>query len=199
MNINVSIVILNWNGWRDTIECLESIYQNNYPNYNVIVVDNDSNDESINKIKEYCNGQIKIESSFFEYNQHNKPIEILEVESNEYILHKDYEECPSLRLILIKNDKNVGFAEGNNIGIKYALNNLYPDYLLLLNNDTVVDKRFLVEMLKVSESDNKIGIVGPKIYFYNEPNRIWFAMGKISWKFCRGLNIGYNEIDTWTI
>ena len=67
---------------------------------------------------------------------------------------------------------------------------------MLLNNDTVVDKDFLFELLKVSESNNKIGIVGPKIYYYNEPNRIWFAKGKISWKFCRGLNMGYNEIDT---
>ncbi len=70
------------------------------------------------------------------------------------------------------------------------------DYILLLNNDTVVDKEFLVEMLKVSESNNEIGIIGPKIYYYDEPNRIWFARGKISWKFCRGQNIGYNEIDT---
>ena len=46
MNLNVSIIIINWNGWQDTIECLESIYQNDYPNYDVIVVDNDSNDES---------------------------------------------------------------------------------------------------------------------------------------------------------
>ena len=89
----------------------------------------------------------------------------------------------------------MGFAEGNNIGIRYALNKLDPDYIMLLNNDTVVDKEFLFEMLEVSESNNEIGIVGPKIYFYNEPNRIWFAKGKISWKFSRGLNIGYNEID----
>jgi GT2 family glycosyltransferase len=107
---------------------------------------------------------------------------------------RDYFEA-SHRLILIKNSENVGYAEGNNIGIKYALNNLNPDYILLLNNDTVVDKHFLVEMLKVAESDDKIGITGPKIYYYDDPNRIWFAGGKISWKFCRGLNIGNNEID----
>ncbi len=64
-----------------------------------------------------------------------------------------------------------------------------------MNNDTVVDKDFLTEMVKISESNDKIGIVGPKIYYYDEPNRIWFAKGKISWNFCRGLNVGYNEID----
>ena len=116
-------------------------------------------------------------------------------------LNEEYINIPNIksssgRLILIKNNENVGFAEGNNIGIKFALNNLNLDYIMLLNNDTVVDKKFLIEMLKISETDQKIGIVGPKIYYYNEPNRIWFAKGKISWKFCRGLNIGYNEIDT---
>jgi len=45
----VSIIILNWNGWEDTIECLESLYQITYPNYDVIVVDNGSEDESVDK------------------------------------------------------------------------------------------------------------------------------------------------------
>lgn len=194
MNPKVSIIILNWNGWQDTIECLESLYQIDYPNYDVIVVDNDSNDESIKKIKEYCNGEIKLESSFFKYNTFNKPIEVLKPGIYDNGSGKDV-ASPLKELILIKNDKNTGFAEGNNIGIRYALENLDPDYVLLLNNDTVVDNEFLVEMLKISESNNKIGIVGPKIYYYDEPDRIWFAIGKISWKFCRGLNIGYNELD----
>ena len=49
----VSIILLNWNGYDDTLEALESLYQINYPNYNVIVVDNHSTNESIEKITEY--------------------------------------------------------------------------------------------------------------------------------------------------
>ena len=82
---NVVIIILNWNGWQDTIECLESLYQNHYSNYDIVVVDNNSNDKSVHKIKEYCNGKIKIESPFFSYNPHNKPIEIVEIEPNENV------------------------------------------------------------------------------------------------------------------
>lgn len=192
---NVAIIILNWNGWQDTIECLESVFQNEYINYNVIVVDNASNDESVIKIKEYCKGEIKIRSQFFKYNPNNKPIDILEIEVIDGLYRKNFVKSSSKQLFLIKNNKNVGFAEGNNIGIRYALNNLNPDYILLLNNDTVVNKNFLFKLLEVSESDEKIGITGPKIYYYDEPNRIWFAKGKISWKFCRGINNGYNEID----
>lgn len=61
----VSIIILNWNGWKDTIECLESLYRIDYPNYDVIVVDNGSQDDSIQKIKEYAKGKIKVNSKFF--------------------------------------------------------------------------------------------------------------------------------------
>lgn len=193
MNPRVSIIILNWNSWRDTVECLESVFQNYYLNYNVVVVDNHSNDESLERIREYCNGKIKFDSPFFKYNPNNKPIDFQETNKD---IETGNDIKSSKKLILIKNDKNDGFAEGNNIGIRYVLDNLDSDYIMLLNNDTVVDKEFLVEMLKVFEKDNKIGIIGPKIYFYDDPNRIWFARGKISWKFCRGLNIGYNEVDT---
>ncbi len=168
----VSIIILNWNGWRDTTECLESLYQITYPNYDVIVVDNGSEDESIEKIKEYCGGKIKVESNFFEYNPSNKPIKIIEYtrEKAEAGGGKEKEIAglsSNKKLILIKNEKNYGFAEGNNIGMRYAMKALSPDYILLLNNDTVVDRRFLDELVKVAESDEKIGIVGPKIYYYD--------------------------------
>ena len=78
---NVVIIILNWNGWQETIECLESLYQLNYSNYEVIVVDNNSTDESIKKITEYCNGEIKINSPFFRYDPSNKPIKVLETDT----------------------------------------------------------------------------------------------------------------------
>ena len=62
MEPNVAIIILNWNGWEDTIECLESLYQINYHNYQIIVVDNGSENISIKKIKDYCLGKSKIKS-----------------------------------------------------------------------------------------------------------------------------------------
>lgn len=189
----VSIIILNWNGWRDTIECLESLYGITYPNYVVVVVDNRSEDESVEKMKEWANGKIEVRSKFYEYNPMNKPIRYVEYDREEVETgkgegkgteenkEKEIEGLPSNRkLIIIKNEKNYGFAEGNNIGMRYALKTLNPDYILLLNNDTVVNKGFLVELIKVAESDEKIGIVGPKIYYYDRPNIIASAGGKIN-------------------
>jgi len=176
----VSIIILNWNGWKDTIECLESLYQISYPNYDVIVVDNGSKNESIQKINEYCKGKIKVESKFFEYSPENKPIKIIEYTREEAEAgggkEKENADLASDRkLIIIKNEKNYGFAEGNNIGMRHALTALKPDYILLLNNDTVVDKEFLGELVKVGESGERIGIVGPKIYYYDDTKRLWGA------------------------
>lgn len=184
----VSIIILNWNGWKDTIECLESLYQINYPNYDVIVVDNASKDESIEKIKEYAKGEIEIKSKFFRFNSRNKPKEVIEYTEEELEFKterpKRYSDIPSnKKLILIKNNQNYGFAEGNNIAIRHALRNLDPKYILLLNNDTVVDKNFLLEMVKPAEKDENIGIVGSKIYYYDykgKNNVLWFAGGKIN-------------------
>ncbi len=97
-------------------------------------------------------------------------------------------------IFLIKNGKNYGFTEGNNIGMRYAIKK-GTDYILLLNNDTVVDPSFLSELVKAAESDLKIGIVGPKIYYYDNPKMIWFAGGKISMWRCNTWHTGKGEID----
>jgi GT2 family glycosyltransferase len=189
----VAIIILNWNGWKDTIECLESVSQINYPNYNIVLVDNNSTDESIKKINDYFKGKIKVGSKFFEYSSKNKPMEFNEYTETEVNSDKDLSDIKPLTLI--KNRINQGFAEGNNIGIKYALKNLDPKYILLLNNDTVVDKNFLNTLVNEGENNLDFGLLGPKIYYYDDPNIIWCIGGKIDWKFGRGLHVGINEYD----
>src|SRR5690349_12247575 len=77
---------------------------------------------------------------------------------------------------LIANGVNLGFAEGNNIGIRQALKQ-EADYVLLLNNDTEVAPGFLEPLVEFAERKPEAGIVGPKIYYYDEPQRIWSAGG----------------------
>lgn len=175
----VSIIIINWMNWKDTIECLESILKVNYTNYNIIIIDNCSKNDSIEKIKEWHT---------------SRNLEIVELQednlnSNDNSIHK--------KLILIKNKENYGFAKGNNIGIKFALKFFKPDYILLLNNDTVVDKDFLSELVKFAE-ENNADIVGPKIYYYDfngKKNVISFIGERIvPWKAC-GERLGAGEED----
>ena len=198
MNPKVAIIILNWYGWKDTIECLESIYQIDYPKYDIIVIDNGSEDESIEKIKQYFNGKLDVKSDFFTNSTKNKPIKIFEYNQKDIetaLKEKEIENLPSNRkIILIKNEDNYGFAEGNNIGMRYAIKSLNPDYILLLNNDTVVDKNFLHELVEVAKN-NKIGIVGPKINNYYEPNTIQSIGAKINLWIGGFRTIGENEID----
>ena len=155
----VSIIILNWNGLEDTIECLESLRKITYPNYQVIVVDNASEGEDV---------------------------QVLQDKFSDYI-H------------IIENDKNYGFAEGNNVGMRSALNSYHPAYLLLLNNDTVVAPDFLNELVKVAETKVEIGIVGPKIYYYDFQGRkdvIWSAGGIIlKWRRWIYQGVGWNDND----
>jgi GT2 family glycosyltransferase len=172
----VSIIILNWNGWRNTIKCLESIYQISYQNYDVIVVDNCSVDESVERIKAYAD-------------QNNKLIKVLEYLGGEFEFASEWglemigTQPSNTDLILIKATKNLGYAAGNNIGIRYALNRAV-DYILILNNDTIVQENFLNQLINVAEQDTRIGTVGPKILSFNgEIQRACSRMLPSFWDF----------------
>lgn len=89
---------------------------------------------------------------------------------------------------------NLGFAEANNLGMRRALAQS-PHYLLLLNNDTVVDPLFLTELVRVAEADPRIGIVGPKMYYYDQPNVIWCAGNAISWPTGGSMRLKAEESD----
>ena len=144
----VFIIILNFNGWPDTLECLASLSKVNYDNFEVILIDNGSKE----------NFQFPI-SNFQKF-----------------------------KIQAIYNRKNLGFAGGNNQGIKLALER-GADYVLLLNNDTTGEPDFLTKLIKAGEQNNKYGILGPIIYDYNEPSKIQFAGGKINWSKTKGEHI----------
>ncbi|GDX61795.1 glycosyl transferase [Candidatus Levyibacteriota bacterium] len=113
----------------------------------------------------------------------------------------------SYDLILLENKENIGFSGGNNKGILYALHKLQSTHVLLINNDTILDKKILIELLNCSEASS-IGIVTSKIYFakghefyknrYNNKelgNILWYAGGIIDWKNMVGMHRGVDEVD----
>jgi len=143
---------LNWNGKEDTIDCLKSLKNITYPNYEVIVIDNASTDGSV----------------------------------------EEFQELVDIKLIV--NKENLGYSKGNNVGIQYAINNK-ADYVLILNNDTVVDPHFLSELVKIANSNEKIGILGPKTYYAEPDNMIYYAGAKINWYTGQPKHIGQKKID----
>jgi len=249
MNPHVSIIILNWNGWKDTLECLESVYQINYHPFSVILVDNHSTDDSLDKIREYCSGKDDIFedlNSKIIKNRSTKPINILELKESDLEnyssnldnsenfmdnigllndkdlasenfmdnnrllkdkdlasenfmdnnrLLKDIGLAPD-NLILIKNNANHGFAGGNNRGMAFARDIIKSDYILLLNNDTVVDKDFLQPMVDMAQEHENIGFIGPKTYFYHSyPEKVIQITGggDINLKKARTFQRGYKK------
>ena len=76
---------------------------------------------------------------------------------------------------LIENGENLLFAAGNNVGIEVALER-GAEFILLLNNDTEVDPLFAAEMLRAFD-DSAVGVAGPKIYYYDDQERIWYGGG----------------------
>lgn len=107
----------------------------------------------------------------------------------------------------LETGNNLGFAGGNNFGIRYALEN-GADFIMILNNDTIVDKNLLVQLIKVAKDHEDAGVLSPKIYFasgfefhkerYKKENLggiIWYAGGDFDWANIYGTNRGVNEVD----
>lgn len=187
----VSIIILNWNKWQQLIRCLESFYQLTYPNYDVVVVDNASQDGSVEKIKEWAEGRTRIDSKYFQYCPENKPIIYVEHERREIEATQEKEDLPgNKKLIIIKNEENYSYAKGNNIGTRYALKVLDPEYILLIHNDCVVAPNFLNELISAATTELKAGIIGPKILYYSEPTKAWSEGGLINYWTGQGSQTG---------
>lgn len=81
---------------------------------------------------------------------------------------------------LIRNENNLGFVGGNNVGIERALDS-GGDYIFVLNNDTVVDPRVLSELVDVAEADPSIAIAGPQMFYHDEPDELWFLRASLKW------------------
>jgi hypothetical protein len=150
----VSIILLNFNSYQDTNDCLVSLDNCTYQNFDIWIVDNASNDDSVEKL----------------LHQHSKCHYILSTE-------------------------NKGFSGGCNLGSKAALE-AGADYLLMLNNDTVVDPDFLMYLVHLAERKEKVGLVGGKSYFYDRKDVFWDAGGLINLRKGNGKRIGHSQKDT---
>lgn len=184
----VNIIILNWNGWRDTIECLESLLRIAYLNYQIVVIDNNSADGSLEYIKLWADGKLdlwlspvgKLRDKAFP--PVRKPLSYLEHNSGDLITktlnHKQHfgNTPASHPLILIQTGKNLGFAGGNNVGITYALDQ-EADFVWLLNNDAVVESDALSKLLEMAETHKEYSFFGSWIAFYDWPDKLWFGGG----------------------
>lgn len=166
MNPKISIIILNFNGAEDTIECLESLFSSEERNFNLIVVDNGSESLDFNKLELWC------QNNFASVNLISKDEAVNSQRSN-------LSFAKSV-ITFIKNNENLGFAIANNIGTRFALLN-EAEEILLLNNDTIVTSSFLSNLLKFWQLHPEYMALTPKICLAEPRNIIWNCGGKITW------------------
>ncbi len=149
----VAALVLNYNGADITLQSLPSLAAMTYPNFELIVIDNGSTDDSIARIQ---------------------------------AAHPD--------LRIFHKPTNAGPAAGLNFGMEQALAEDF-DYLLILNNDIEVDPEMLTEMLTVAASDDSIGCVGPKSFYFWNRDRLWAAGGRICFRESVTKERGMGEVD----
>ncbi|ELC8439506.1 glycosyltransferase [Clostridium perfringens] len=126
----VSFVILHYMSYEDTVECIESILNNiEYSNYNIVVIDNNSTNDSGNKlIKKY---------------KKNNLVEI------------------------VINTENLGFANGNNIGYRLAKERYKSDFIVIINNDTIIEQKDFINLIIKEYHKNKYHLLGPDIISFD--------------------------------
>ncbi len=146
------ILVLNNHDYEDTLDCLSSLYKNDYKNIKVILLDNVSSRD------------------------------MTEVITKKY---------PQVQIIPLT--ENLGYAGNNNIGIKVALEQ-GADWVLILNDDTVLDQMCLSSLIQAGELDHEIGVMGPMVYHFNEPQMIQSAGGMLG-KYWKSSHLGQNEND----
>ena len=164
----VFAIIINWNGDKDTIQCLNSLLSVRYDNLNVVISDNGSRQESLDAIRHWLSKNPPGMGG-------NGPV----------------------AYALLENGRNLGFTGANTVGIKLAVER-GADYVLFLNNDTTVSPDFLSRMIAVSEGNAKYGILGCKILSAStqgqEAERIW-SLGGYKWHCGIPLNIASGKLD----
>lgn len=127
---SIYILLLNWNGKKDTLECLSSLSRVVFSCFQPVVVDNGSTDGSIEAIR------------------------------------RAFPDVP-----ILEAGSNLGFAGGNNLAIKWALSK-GAEWILLLNNDTIVSPDFLQAFMEAAKQKPNAKILGAKIYRYDQTNTI---------------------------
>jgi len=157
LNPDLYIILVNWNKPSLTLDCIKSIDESLYKEYKVVVVDNNSSDNSLK------------------------------------ILGKS-----DIDFHLIKATENLGYTGGNNLGIKYAMA-MHCKYVLLLNNDTLIEPDTLSNLVAPLQNDESIGITQPKIFFYPDTSLIWSGPTKLNKLLIRTRLLGYKAKDDATI
>jgi GT2 family glycosyltransferase len=158
----VYILILNYKRWQDSVECLASVFRSTYKNFTVIVIDNDSQNDSLQYLKNWAEGNTVLQWKL------NKPIGYRTFDGREINSTTNFD--PSTQLFFVQNDDNIGFAAGNNVVLQSLLKE--DAYVWLLNPDTVIEENTLSELIAFAKRQPFNSITGSVIKSYTDRDKI---------------------------
>jgi len=169
------IVLLNWNGWRDTIACLDSVFQSLDSPFRVVVCDNNSTDGSLFKIAAWARGEISAKAPGDQrlqalIGETVRPVE--HINTTATAIDAGLIDDQGEPLVLVDNEENLGFAAGNNVGLRYALSRPDMSHVWILNNDTLVDPYCLSAMQSRLLRETTPKACGSVIHFFDNPATI---------------------------
>jgi GT2 family glycosyltransferase len=159
---SVYIVILNYKRWQDAVECLDSVFRSTYKNFTAIVIDNDSQNDSLQYLKNWANGNITLQWKV------ENPIGYKCLQGHEINTSTYFD--PSIQLYFVQNENNVGFAAGNNVVLQSLLKE--DSYIWLLNPDIVIEKNTLFELVTFAKTQLLKSIIGSVIKSYTNREEI---------------------------
>lgn len=217
----VYIILVNYNQWQDTVECVESILKNNYRNYQIVIVENNSSNHSLEHIVSWAEGKEMVHfhppGSIVDLSHPSspKPVPLLIYQTEESVNGGNRASEQELEtilaapdsplrypLIILQNKTDKGFAAANNLALQYAIKKGDMAYAWLLNNDTVISNTALTELVMQSSIENgskgKLGIIGSTLLFYDKPDVIQAIGGRFNIRTSRSKLIGTGELDTGT-
>ncbi len=173
----MGVVLINYLGWRDTVECLESLLRVPTPQMVIVVCDNGSTDDSLARIRDWAAGRLQATSSPSRVvNQLTqppieKPITLLE-RTSATLSKVSVASLPQRAVLLVANGNNLGFAGGNNVALRWFATQAEVTHVWLLNNDTVVTPDALAAMLRRLETKPSAGICGARLLYYHAPETV---------------------------
>jgi GT2 family glycosyltransferase len=160
----VYAIVVNYNGWRDTVECLDSLLRSDYADLRILVCDNASTDNSVDAILAWA-GTTRGEAA-----GDAKPLRLVVCTAGE--LSTPGDERDAARVVLVRSGSNLGFAGANNIALRYAVRRDPHAYALLINNDAIMAPNAIREMVAHAESRDNVGAVGATVLRYDRPDRV---------------------------
>ena len=187
---SISITVLTWNDWRNTVECLESVFQNDYKYFDVILINNGSEKYHIDKIYEWAENKIQIKDPEIIFNP-NKKINIFDITKTNKKTNNNYGN-----IYIINLQKNIGLAPAVNKGFQFAIDNNY-DFISRIDCDFIITRKYLNDMISLFKNNNSIIAASPKIKHAFLRNTIWWSGFKNSWsylKFHKTMNLKKKRI-----